>query len=105
MRVCRVCPDAGQPAAVGTTRRTIDMRTITAIERVSLDGVMQAPGSADEDTRGGFALGGWGSAYNDDVIGQEMGKGMGKTELLLGRRTWRILHDAWADRSDPNPFT
>ena len=81
------------------------MRTITAIERVSLDGVMQAPGSADEDTRGGFALGGWGSAYNDDVIGEEMGKSMGKTELLLGRRTWRILHYAWADRADPNPFT
>ena len=81
------------------------MRTITAIERVSLDGVMQGPGSADEDTRGGFTLGGWGKAYNDDVIGKEMGKGMGKTELLLGRRTWRILHDAWAERSDPNPFT
>ena len=81
------------------------MRTITAIERVSLDGVMQAPGSPDEDKRGGFTLGGWGTAYNDDVIGEEMGKGMGETELLLGRRTWRILHDAWADRSDPNPFT
>ena len=81
------------------------MRTITAIERVSLDGVMQAPGDADEDTRGGFKLGGWGNAYNDDVIGKEMGKGMGRTELLLGRRTWRILHDAWADRPDPNPFT
>ena len=81
------------------------MRTITAIERVSLDGVMQAPGGVDEDTRGGFKLGGWGNAYNDDVIGKEMGKGMGKTELLLGRRTWRILHDAWAERSDSNPFT
>ena len=59
------------------------MRTITVIERVSLDGVMQAPGSPDEDKRGGFTLGGWGTAYNDDVIGEEMGKGMGKTELLL----------------------
>jgi dihydrofolate reductase len=81
------------------------MRTITVIERLSLDGVVQAPGDPKEDTRGGFKLGGWGNDYNDDVIGAQMSKGMGSTELLLGRRTYEILHDAWADRSDPNPFT
>ncbi|WP_246190699.1 hypothetical protein [Agromyces agglutinans] len=33
------------------------MTTITAFESVTLDGVMQAPGRPDEDTRGGFAHG------------------------------------------------
>ena len=32
---------------------------IVVINNVSLDGVMQAPGRADEDTRGGFTHGGW----------------------------------------------
>ena len=82
------------------------MRTINAVEMLTLDGVMQAPGGKDEDTRGGFEHGGWASPYNDDVMGKEMSKGMGGgTELLFGRRTYDILHDAWADRSDPNPFT
>ena len=35
------------------------MRRITAIEHLTLDGVMQAPGRPDEDERGGFAHGGW----------------------------------------------
>jgi hypothetical protein len=37
------------------------MRKVVAINHVTLDGVMQAPGRPDEDTRGGFAHGGWGS--------------------------------------------
>jgi dihydrofolate reductase len=90
---------------VPARNEVLAMRTINVIERLSLDGVMQAPGDPNEDTRGGFELGGWGNAYNDDVIGAEMSKGMGTTELLLGRRTYEILHDAWADRHDPNPFT
>ncbi len=35
------------------------MGTLVVVENVSLDGVMQAPASPDEDTRGGFRLGGW----------------------------------------------
>lgn len=35
------------------------MRTVTVVENVSLDGVMQAPASPEEDTRGGFTRGGW----------------------------------------------
>ena len=81
------------------------MRTLTVIESLSLDGVMQAPGGPDEDRRGGFEHGGWAAPYNDDVMAREMGKGMGRTELLLGRRTWELLRDAWSQRTDPNPFT
>ncbi|MEH1059081.1 hypothetical protein V6U89_28230 [Micromonospora sp. CPCC 206171] len=35
------------------------MRRIVVTNNVSLDGVMQAPGRPDEDTRDGFDRGGW----------------------------------------------
>ena len=35
---------------------------IMVLNHVTLDGVMQSPGRADEDTRGGFQYGGWASA-------------------------------------------
>lgn len=35
------------------------MRQLVAIEFLSLDGVMQAPGSPDEEPEGGFLHGGW----------------------------------------------
>ena len=81
------------------------MATITAVESITLDGVMQAPGAPDEDTRGGFAHGGWAVPYNDEVQAREMGRGMAREGgMLLGRRTYEILMRAWAGRDD-NPFT
>jgi hypothetical protein len=35
------------------------MRSVVVFEHLTLDGVMQAPGCADEDRRGGFEHGGW----------------------------------------------
>ena len=43
------------------------MRRLIAIEFVSLDGVVQAPGLPDEDPSGGFAHGGWIRPYADPV--------------------------------------
>ncbi|MET7967223.1 dihydrofolate reductase family protein [Micromonospora sp. NPDC005305] len=81
------------------------MRKIIVTENVSLDGVMQAPGRPDEDTRGGFSRGGWAIPYNDPVLGRKMGEGMASTgALLLGRRTWADFAGYWP-RQTGNPFT
>ena len=81
------------------------MRRIIAIESITLDGVMQAPGGEDEDRRGGFEHGGWARPYNDEVMGAEMGKGMGKSDLLFGRRTYEQFFSFWPKQTDGNPFT
>ena len=81
------------------------MRKVTVVNNVSLDGVMQAPGRPDEDTRGGFKHGGWAGEYNDEVKGKTMAQGMSKGgDLLFGRRTYEDFFEVWPGRKD-NPFT
>ena len=63
------------------------MAKIVLFNHVTLDGVMQAPGRALEDTRGGFQHGGWASAANDPVMFGAIGEGFGRSgSILLGRR-------------------
>jgi dihydrofolate reductase len=82
------------------------MRSISATMSVTLDGVVQGLGRPDEDTRGGFTHGGWGQGYHDEVMGEEMGKGMARPgDMLFGRRTWQDFIGAWAHSTDGNPFT
>jgi dihydrofolate reductase len=75
---------------------------IVVINNVTLDGVMQAPGRVDEDTRGGFAHGGWASqniGEPDPEIGAAMGERMAQSDgLLLGRRTYEDLLSTWNSR-------
>lgn len=81
------------------------MPSVTVVNHVSLDGVMQAPGRPDEDPRGGFADGGWAQAGNDPVMGRVMAEGMGRPGgLLLGRRTYEDFAAYWPRQTD-NPFT
>jgi dihydrofolate reductase len=82
------------------------MRSISVTMSVTLDGVVQGLGRPDEDTRGGFAHGGWGNGYQDDVMAREMGRGMSRAgDMLFGRRTWEDFIGAWAGRDDGNPFS
>lgn len=82
------------------------MRSITATMFVSLDGIIQGVGRPDEDTRGGFAHGGWGPPYNDEVMARELGRGMSRPgDMLFGRRTWEDFANAWGHSTDGNPFT
>jgi dihydrofolate reductase len=72
---------------------------------LSLDGVMQAPGRADEDVRDGFEHGGWAIPYNDEVMGRVIGERMaGPSRILLGRRTYEDFAGYWPKQTD-NPFT
>jgi dihydrofolate reductase len=81
------------------------MRKLMVLEMVTLDGVMQAPGGREEDTRGGFTHGGWSAPYNDQVKMQVMGEGMSRgADLLFGRWTYQKMYDVWHGRTD-NPFT
>ena len=40
------------------------MPRIVTFTSISLDGVMQAPGRADEDRRDGFEFGGWATPWD-----------------------------------------
>jgi len=83
------------------------MARIIAMNHVTLDGVMQGPRRPDEDTHGGFTLGGWGqrSATAGDAAGQAMGERMaaggGLAGWLFGRRTYEELLRTWNDRGGP----
>jgi len=81
------------------------MRTITVINHVTLDGVMQAPGRPDEDRRDGFEHGGWAVPYGDAVMAEFMGKGMaGGGALLFGRRTYEDFAAVWP-KQEGNPIS
>jgi dihydrofolate reductase len=81
------------------------MSKIVVVENLSLDGVMQAPGRADEDLRDDFGHGGWALPYRDAVMGSIMGAGMAQAgPLLFGRRTYEDFFSVWPGRKD-NPFT
>src|SRR5215212_2138220 len=86
------------------TRRRAAMRVVVS-EFISLDGVAQAPGGAEEDTEGGFAHGGWSMPLFDvDTMGPAIDAAMKTTTaLLFGRRTWQVMAAAWPGRAG-DPF-
>ena len=67
------------------------MRELIVGEFITLDGVIQAPGGAKEDTDGDFTQGGWTWPYWHDDIGAHFFNVMSQADaLLLGRKTWQI---------------
>jgi dihydrofolate reductase len=81
------------------------MSKVVVHTNLSLDGVMQAPGRAGEDTRGGFQHGGWALPYFDPVMSRIASEGMAQMPaLLFGRRTYEDFYAVWPNRTD-NPFT
>jgi dihydrofolate reductase len=81
------------------------MRKLIVSEFLTLDGVMQAPGSPDEDRSGGFDQGGWQLAYFDDVIGGSVMEALAETGgLLLGRKTYEIFAAHWPKQPPEDPL-
>ena len=76
------------------------MRRVIVQEWVSLDGVVQAPGSPDEDKSGGFKHGGWHLPYFDEMsrnwVVQNLTEAGG---YLLGRRTYENFAGHWPNAS------
>jgi len=80
------------------------MRKIIAITQVTLDGVMQAPGGAEEDRRNGFTHGGWAMPFLDDGLNQAICETIaGEFDMLLGHRTYEIFAAYWPNQGD-NPI-
>jgi dihydrofolate reductase len=82
------------------------MRRLIVHQFISLDGVIQAPGGANEDTDGGFTHGGWTIPFWHDDIGMRFSKAMETADtLLLGRKTWKTHGDAFEPLpSEEDPF-
>ena len=84
------------------------MRKIIASAQVSLDGVMQGPGSAQEDSSDGFDLGGWSMKFSDAKSGAAIMGVVGTLDkpydLLLGRKTYDIFASYWPYVPADNPI-
>jgi dihydrofolate reductase len=77
------------------------MRKVIVNEFMTLDGVVQAPGGAEEDPEGGFEHGGWQMPYFDEVSGKTVTDDIaGAGGFLLGRRTYEIFASYWPNAPD-----
>ncbi len=77
------------------------MRKVIVSEFVTLDGVMQAPGGAEEDRRGNFEQGGWCfQFFNEEAMKFKSYELFASGALLLGRVTYQIFAGAWPSLTD-----
>jgi dihydrofolate reductase len=84
--------------------RECDMRKLVVGTFISLDGVMQGPGAADEDRDGGFERGGWVVPYIGDEFMARVTEEVGQLgALLLGRKTYDVFAVSWPLRGDEDP--
>jgi dihydrofolate reductase len=69
---------------------------LTTTTHVSLDGVMQGLGGADEDRRGGFERGGWALPLFDNEAATFLDQVYQRADaFLFGRRTYEIFAGYW----------
>lgn len=69
---------------------------LTTVTHVSIDGVMQGLGTAEEDRRGGFARGGWALPLFDDGAEAAVGEIYQRADaFLFGRWTYEVFAGSW----------
>jgi dihydrofolate reductase len=77
------------------------MRKLVVQDWMTLDGVVQAPGAPDEDTRDGFTHGGWSLPYFDDAAMKWTVENLSRAGgFLLGRRTYQTFAAHWPNASE-----
>jgi hypothetical protein len=75
---------------------------LTTITMVTVDGVMQGLGGADEDRRGGFERGGRVTLLFDDEATTLLNQVYQRADaFLFGRRTYEIFAGSWGAVEDP----
>jgi dihydrofolate reductase len=76
------------------------MRKLIAIDQVTVDGVMQAPGGPEEDPRSGFTQGGWVIPFQENALFQAIDDEIiaGEFDMLLGRRTYDVFAGYWPNQ-------
>ncbi len=79
------------------------MRKIIVISFITLDGVIQGPGSREEDTEGGFEYGGWVAPYTDEVFNKVLEEELKPADLLLGSKTFAIWENYWPQHAGQWP--
>jgi dihydrofolate reductase len=80
------------------------MGRIVVANFMSMDGVIRAPLSPDEDRDGGFSHGGWVPPYSDQTVNDVMERAtVDAAGMLLGRRSYEILRGAWAEVDETEP--
>lgn len=69
---------------------------LTTTTWVSVDGVMQGLGDADEDRRGGFERGGWAMPLADSAVEAALNEVYaGADAFLFGRWTFEVFAGSW----------
>src|ERR687884_1431982 len=76
------------------------MRKVFVTEFMSVDGVMEDPGGAEDYEHGGWSF----KFFSDEVAKYKLDETLATESLLLGRKTYEGFAAAWPSRTDDAGF-